>query len=69
MLSFIHLIVLVAKSKILGIMNQTQCLAREGTKDNWPVMEKLEVPAEKRARFLGTGGHNLRKLKANTGTL
>ena len=42
-------------------------MPRQEAKDNWPVIEKLQVPIAKQARFRGSGGHNLRKLTASTG--
>lgn len=40
---------------------------RNEKKENWPVCQKLEVEAHKRARLLGVGGTNLKKLFAETG--
>ena len=56
-----------ARKKILEIMNGTLRLPREERKENGPVSEKLHVPPQKRARFVGVGGHNLRTLMAETG--
>ncbi|CAH1113717.1 unnamed protein product [Psylliodes chrysocephalus] len=56
-----------AKSQILGIMHQCIEKPRETKKDNWPVCKKLEVEAHKRARLLGIGGVNVKKLFAETG--
>jgi polyribonucleotide nucleotidyltransferase len=36
-------------------------------KNNWPVSDRLEIPAHKRAKFLGVGGSNLKKLMVQTG--
>ncbi|KAF4528142.1 hypothetical protein B566_EDAN011158 [Ephemera danica] len=36
-------------------------------KENWPVSERLEIPAHKRAKFLGVGGSNLKRLMVETG--
>lgn len=40
---------------------------RKQRKENWPVSEKLEVPPQKRAKFLGLGGGNLKRLLVETG--
>lgn len=36
-------------------------------KDNWPVIEKLEVEVHKRGKLIGPGGVNLKKLLVETG--
>ncbi|XP_067012652.2 polyribonucleotide nucleotidyltransferase 1, mitochondrial [Anabrus simplex] len=56
-----------AKSKIIDIMNETLSKPRKAKKENWPVSEKLEIPAHKRSKFLGLGGSNLKKLMVQTG--
>ncbi|CAH1972511.1 unnamed protein product [Acanthoscelides obtectus] len=56
-----------AKSSIINIMHECIDKPREQKKENWPVCEKLEVEAHKRARLLGVGGYNLKKLYAETG--
>ena len=56
-----------AKSHILDIMAQTLSRPRTDKKDVWPVSEKLEVEAHKRAKFIGLAGANLKKLTAETG--
>ncbi|OQR67607.1 polyribonucleotide nucleotidyltransferase 1 [Tropilaelaps mercedesae] len=56
-----------AKAHILKIMSNTISTAREVRKDNWPVTEKLEVPAHKRSHFLGLGCRNLKRITAETG--
>ncbi|KAH9375077.1 hypothetical protein HPB48_012590 [Haemaphysalis longicornis] len=55
------------KSEVLKIMNEVIAKPRTQKKDNWPVSERLEVPVHQRARFVGLGGHNLKKLTAETG--
>ncbi|XP_063232104.1 polyribonucleotide nucleotidyltransferase 1, mitochondrial [Bacillus rossius redtenbacheri] len=55
-----------AKSALIDIMNDTLSKPRK-QKDNWPVIEKLEVPPNKRGRFVGPGGSNLRRLMVETG--
>jgi len=40
---------------------------RKQRRDNWPVSEKLEVPPQKRAKFLGLGGSNVKRLLVETG--
>ncbi|MGH0161183.1 UNVERIFIED_CONTAM: hypothetical protein FKN15_054627 [Acipenser sinensis] len=57
----------VAKKEILGIMNKAIAKPRPTRKENGPVMETVCVPISKRARFVGPGGYNLRKLQAETG--
>ncbi|XP_026165932.1 polyribonucleotide nucleotidyltransferase 1, mitochondrial [Mastacembelus armatus] len=57
----------VAKREILGIMNKCIAKPREATKANGPVIENVRVPASRRARFVGPGGYNLRRLQAETG--
>ncbi|CAB3380601.1 Hypothetical predicted protein [Cloeon dipterum] len=55
-----------AKAFIIDIMEERIKFPRKH-KDNWPVSERIEVPAHKRAKFLGLGGSNLKKLTAETG--
>ncbi|MGH0127529.1 UNVERIFIED_CONTAM: hypothetical protein FKN15_052740 [Acipenser sinensis] len=57
----------VAKKEILGIMNKAIAKPRPTRKENGPVVETVCVPISKRARFVGPGGYNLRKLQAETG--
>ncbi|XP_074532626.1 polyribonucleotide nucleotidyltransferase 1, mitochondrial [Halichoeres trimaculatus] len=57
----------VAKRGILNIMNRCLANPRETQKDNGPLVENVRVPVSKRARFVGPGGYNLRKLQAQTG--
>ena len=58
-----------AINKILDIMESSRENGSEPreSKHNWPVTEKVNVPAHKRARFLGSGGMNLKRLLAETG--
>ncbi|EFA06447.1 polyribonucleotide nucleotidyltransferase 1, mitochondrial isoform X1 [Tribolium castaneum] len=56
-----------AKQKILQIMHECIDKPRTVKKDNWPVSEKLKVEAHKRAKLVGVGGINLKKLLAETG--
>lgn len=56
-----------AKSHILDIMAGTLSQPRKEKKDIWPVSEKLTVEAHKRAKFIGMGGANLKRLTAETG--
>ncbi|XP_023949906.2 polyribonucleotide nucleotidyltransferase 1, mitochondrial [Bicyclus anynana] len=56
-----------AKSKIIDIMNQCIDKPRQGRKENMPVMEEMEVEAHKRAKLLGIGGCNLKRLYLETG--
>ena len=48
-------------------MNATLSSPRGEVKENRPVIEKLEVPIAKRAKFVGLGGYNIKKLMAETG--
>ncbi|XP_066552974.1 polyribonucleotide nucleotidyltransferase 1, mitochondrial [Amia ocellicauda] len=57
----------VAKREILAIMNKAIAKPRLNRKENGPVVENVRVPISKRARFVGPGGYNLRKLQAETG--
>lgn len=56
-----------AKSHILDIMAQTINKPRKDKKEIWPISEKLQVEAHKRAKFIGLGGANLKKLTAEAG--
>ncbi|GAU98331.1 hypothetical protein RvY_09492 [Ramazzottius varieornatus] len=55
------------RNRVLNIMNECLDTPRTMRKDNAPVVEKLEVPAHKRAKFIGFGGYNLKKLTSETG--
>lgn len=57
----------VAKREILGIMNKCIAKPRETRKENGPLVETVRVPVSRRARFVGPGGYNLRRLQAETG--
>ncbi|KAM9804124.1 polyribonucleotide nucleotidyltransferase 1, mitochondrial [Neosynchiropus ocellatus] len=57
----------VAKREILGIMNKCIAAPRSSRKENGPVVENVRVPVSRRARFVGPGGYNLRRLQAQTG--
>ncbi|XP_067277532.1 polyribonucleotide nucleotidyltransferase 1, mitochondrial isoform X2 [Pseudorasbora parva] len=57
----------VAKREILGIMNKCISKPRSSRKENGPVVENVSVPLSSRARFIGPGGFNLRRLQAQTG--
>ncbi|KAJ7341291.1 hypothetical protein JRQ81_005215 [Phrynocephalus forsythii] len=57
----------VAKKDILQIMNRTIANPRPNRKENGPLVEVVQVPLSKRARFVGPGGYNLKKLQAETG--
>ncbi|KAI5642805.1 polyribonucleotide nucleotidyltransferase [Phthorimaea operculella] len=56
-----------AKSKIIDIMNQCIDKPRQGRKENMPVIEELEVEVHKRAKLVGLGGINLKRLYVETG--
>ncbi|XP_044519287.1 polyribonucleotide nucleotidyltransferase 1, mitochondrial [Gracilinanus agilis] len=57
----------VAKREILQIMNKTISKPRGSRKENGPVVETVQVPLSKRAKFVGPGGYNLKRLQAQTG--
>ncbi|KAL2083253.1 hypothetical protein ACEWY4_021026 [Coilia grayii] len=57
----------VARKEILNIMNRTIAKPRASRKENGPVVENVRVPLSKRARFVGPGGYNLRRIQAQTG--
>ncbi|XP_022452933.1 polyribonucleotide nucleotidyltransferase 1, mitochondrial isoform X1 [Sagmatias obliquidens] len=57
----------VAKKEILQIMNKTISKPRASRKENGPVVETVQVPLSKRAKFIGPGGYHLKKLQAETG--
>ncbi|XP_068597239.1 polyribonucleotide nucleotidyltransferase 1, mitochondrial [Brachionichthys hirsutus] len=57
----------VAKREILAIMNKCIAKPRASRKENGPVVESIKVPVSKRARFVGPGGYNLRRLQVETG--
>ena len=48
-------------------MNATIAEPRATYKDNSPLMTEISVAVEQQARFLGSGGINLRKLKSDVG--
>ncbi|KAB0805163.1 hypothetical protein PPYR_02133 [Photinus pyralis] len=56
-----------AKSKILDIMQHCMSKPRIVKKENWPVVDKLEVEPHKRSRLFGIGGINLKKILYKTG--
>lgn len=56
-----------AKNRIINIMNSVISLPRHDKKHNKPVLETIEIPIHKRAKFLGTGGSNLKKIFIETG--
>lgn len=55
-----------AKSEIIDIMNAV-IQQPQSDKKNMPVTEKIEVPPHQRGKFLGVGGHNLKKIFVETG--
>ncbi|XP_076283804.1 polyribonucleotide nucleotidyltransferase 1 [Lasioglossum baleicum] len=57
----------MAKQKILQIMNAVIMSPRECKADNQPLYETIEVPVHQRAKFLGVGGYNMKKIFAETG--
>ncbi|CAH2241699.1 jg26996 [Pararge aegeria aegeria] len=73
----------LAERGLLPIVPQQQCTTRltaevlesnvpetcfrQGRKENMPVMEEMEVEVHKRAKLLGIGGSNLKRLYLETG--
>jgi len=55
-----------ANNKILDIMSSCINSPRE-SKACWPVSKQLEVPPNKRGKFLGQAGLNIRKITQDTG--
>ena len=55
-----------AKSRILKIMDTAISKPRTD-KNIWPLSEKLHVEPHKRAKFIGLGGRNLKRITAETG--
>lgn len=56
-----------AKAKILGIMNEAISAPRKDKKDNMPVLETLDIPEHKHAKFVGVGKRNLKQIFLQTG--
>ncbi|XP_043254768.1 polyribonucleotide nucleotidyltransferase 1, mitochondrial isoform X2 [Colletes gigas] len=56
-----------AKNQILNIMNGVISSPRKDKTENKPVLETIEVPVYQRAKFIGIGGSNLRKILVETG--
>ncbi|XP_076234123.1 polyribonucleotide nucleotidyltransferase 1 [Calliopsis andreniformis] len=57
----------VAKSRIIATMNKVLSSSKTDKKENKPVVETIEIPVQKRAKFLGVGGINLKKIFLETG--
>ena len=56
-----------ARFKILDLMDETIGASRTVRKDCWPVTDRLVIEAHQRAKLLGPGGTNLRRLYLETG--
>ena len=56
-----------AKSEILNIMNNTIREPRKTPKENRPVTQTIDIPVTKRAKVLGYGGYNIKKLTQELG--
>lgn len=56
-----------AKNRILDIMSECMNGPRIDKKESWPVSEKLTVEPHMRARIIGPGGVNVKKLFLETG--
>ncbi|XP_033334055.2 polyribonucleotide nucleotidyltransferase 1 [Megalopta genalis] len=57
----------IAKSKIIQTMNKVISSPREGKTENKPIFETFQVPIFQRAKFLGPGGYNVKKIFTETG--
>ena len=57
----------VAQRKILDVMDKTQKEPRATRKVNGPLLEDLNIPANKHKNLLGYGGINMKRLTAETG--
>ena len=55
------------RNRILDIMQDCLSKPRTVKKDNAPVMDKLDIPPQKRSKFVGFGGYNLKKITSTTG--
>lgn len=56
-----------AKNRILSIMAECMDEPRTTMKENGPVSEKMTIPVQKRAKFMGVGGYNLKRVENETG--
>ncbi|XP_062502348.1 polyribonucleotide nucleotidyltransferase 1, mitochondrial-like isoform X2 [Corticium candelabrum] len=56
-----------AHQEILDVMDKTLSEPRPEGRDNRPIYEIINIPLAKRGRFIGVGGHNLRKLHKDLG--
>ena len=56
-----------AKNRVLAIMNEVIDKPNENKKENWPILEDLEIPAHKRRKLFGFGGSNLKRLSMEIG--
>ena len=56
-----------AKLHILDIMAETIKKPRSDKKDIWPISEEVVVEHHKRAKLIGVGGSNLKKITVETG--
>lgn len=50
-------------------MNMNISSPRSSKKPNHPVLKNYPIPIESRAKFLGVGGINLKRIYAKTGSL
>ncbi|KAL8572557.1 hypothetical protein ACOMHN_040461 [Nucella lapillus] len=58
-----------SKNEILDIMAETISKPRDSLKPHGPVIENLDVKPQHRAKFIGIGGRNFRKLRMETGVV
>ncbi|XP_075680844.1 polyribonucleotide nucleotidyltransferase 1 isoform X1 [Dermatophagoides pteronyssinus] len=56
-----------ARSHILNIMNDVIMEPRKKSKETMPMVEQIQVPINKRSKFLGVGWSKAKKLMAETG--
>jgi hypothetical protein len=66
-LKFVSILKFNSEISILFLNILCHFIFRKQKKENWPISEKLEVPPHKRAKFLGLGGSNLKRLLVETG--
>lgn len=57
----------VARSEIINKMDKTIKTPRMEEKPNHPVLKTIHIPAHKKAKFIGFGGSNIKKMMAQIG--
>jgi polyribonucleotide nucleotidyltransferase len=56
-----------ARIKILDLMNKEILKHKETQRPNHPVIKNFNVTVEQRAKFIGPGGINLKRIQSKTG--